>query len=73
MEKAEDADPEDARAVGPEPILHDGRLFALHPGQEPAEVQHHEHGESHGNGLEQEIEGEIAHPFTMAPASPIAR
>ena len=77
VEQPQDADAEaehgDGRAVGPDPVLHDRGLLALDPGQEPAEVQHHEHHEADRDGLEQEIEGHAAHAFTMRPASPIAR
>ena len=61
------------RAVGPDPVLHDRGLLALDPGQEPAEVQHHEHDEPDRDRLEQQIEGDAAHAFTTRPASPIAR
>src|SRR5262249_50888968 len=73
VEETQDADAEDARAIGAQPVLHDGGLLALHPGEDAAEVEHHEHDERHGNGLEEEIKAHSRHAFTMAPVSPIVR
>ncbi len=69
VQEPQDADPEDRRPVGPDTVLHDGGLLALHPGQEPAEVQDHEHDERDRDRLQQQIDRHVAHPFTTWPAS----
>jgi hypothetical protein len=79
MQQAEDADAEDRGAVGADPVLHDGGLLSLHPGQEPAEVEHHEHDEGHGDGGGDEVAGQPLHQlfrlhaFTIRPVSPSVR
>ena len=73
MEQPEDPDAEDGGAVGADPILHDGRLLALDPGQEPSQVQHHEHHEGDGAEPGEQVAGDATHDVTIRPVSPRPR
>ena len=56
---------EDAGAVGADPILDEGRLFALHPGMQPRQVQHREENEPR----QCELDDQVFHYVTVAPAA----
>src|SRR2546425_176985 len=81
------AEPEDRRAVGADAVLHDRRLLALDPREQPAKVEDEEHDE--GDAPEGDAEVRGAHrsgvreagsdrgwpaigAFSTAPVSPMA-
>src|SRR5438128_1719806 len=87
VEQAQQAEPEDRRAVGADAVLHDRRLLALDPREEPAKVEDEEHDE--GDAPEGDAEVRGAHwsgvreagcdrgwpaigAFSTAPVSPMA-